>query len=404
MAESLFFDNASTTRCCKEAAEALQHFAEQAFGNPSSSHALGQRSARAIHEARVFFADHFHTSPAQIIFTGSGTEADNLAVSGVALASLFKTKKPSRILVSASEHPAVAKAAIALQAHGCDVQTIPIDQQGQIIREKFLDLLTPATSLVSIQQVNNITGAILPVEELARITKERVPGAIFHTDAVQAFGKIPSLTSPSPVDLVAISAHKIEGPKGVGALIVLNSKLLKSGLQPLIWGGDQESGFRSGTQNAGLISGFHLAAKRMLAKQDAFIAHARTLRDRLQTQLAAHKIDALWNSPKDGAPHIINLSFPGFPSAPLARFIEERGCIISTGSACHSNSAETDPVLTAMNIPRAAQLSAIRISFSEELTIQNIDTLAATISDSLKRMELLGSGKSTGKSTGKSKR
>jgi cysteine desulfurase len=402
MENYLFFDNASTTKCCEAAAELVRRYALEDFGNPSSSHALGQQAAKAIRDARVFFAKTFNVNPEQIIFTGSGSEADNLAVYGVALDAIARRKATRpRVIVSAIEHPAVRKTAQSLAGLGVDVQLAPVGRDGQLVREKYLELLTPETVLVSVHRVNNIVGSILPVEELARVAKERVPGVIFHTDAVQAFGRVDVPTHPSPVDLVSVSAHKVEGPKGVGALIVLDRALLKTGLRPLVWGGDQEGGFRSGTQNAGLIAGFAAAAEQTLRNRADHTDHARKLRDRLRDRLAGLRLldtaesdkgRVRWNSPEAGVPHIVSLSVPGFPSGPLAKLLEERRCLVSTGSACSSQKMEPDPVLSSMGFPPPVHSSAIRVSFSRCNHLEDVDTLAAALDESIRLMNRLLKG------------
>jgi cysteine desulfurase len=229
---------------------------------------------------------------------------------------------------------------------------------------------------------------------------------IFHTDAVQAFGKVEHPAAGSPIDLVSISAHKVHGPKGVGALIVLNEGLLKSGIRPLIWGGDQESGLRSGTQNAGLIAGFHAAAQETLAQRAQVENHVRKLQSYFKEMLLArgliHADPARcllrWNSPTQAVPHIINLSLmqvaPGksaavFPSGLLAQMLEERHCLVSTGSACSSKKKAPDAVLAAMGLPAEACSSALRISFSSSNQMEDVDTLVAALEDSLKSMSSL---------------
>lgn len=401
MKKYLFFDNASTTKCCDEAAEALRRFATDDYGNPSSSHAFGQRGAKAIRDARLFFAETFKVQPEQVIFTGSGTEADNLAVLGVAMDARFKNKGKIRVLASAIEHPAVKKPIQSLAAFEIETVALPITPAGQIQPEAFQKNVTADTALISIMQVNNIMGAILPVEELAREAKAKNPHIIFHTDSVQAFGRVPIPQAPSPVDLISISGHKVEGPKGVGALIVLNKALLKNGIRPLIWGGDQEGGFRCGTQNAGLIAGFHAAALKTLENRASHSEYTALLRARLAEALHSRgllsandpKSPLRWNSPPGAVSHIVNLSAPGFPSGPLAKLLEERGCLISTGSACSSQKAEPDPVLSAMGLPVAIQTSAIRISFSTDNSLEDVDTLAQALDESLQRMHLLLGGR-----------
>lgn len=406
-----FFDSASTTQCCDAAVRLIQRFAAEDFGNPSSSHAYGQAAAKAIREARLFFAQTFQVGPDQIIFTGSGSEADNLAVYGVAMQGLVRNAKnpagsPMRVLCSATEHPAVRKTVASLASLGFEAQTIPVDPEGQIRMKEFLELLTPSTVLVSIQQVNNITGAILPVEDLARKAKEKVPGVIFHTDAVQAFGKVPHPQSSSQIDLLSISAHKIKGPKGVGALVVLNKKLLQkdaTGLRPLIWGGEQEGGYRSGTQNAGLIAGFHAAAEEVLRKNPETMAKMRDLQSRFRQELENRGLVArpggptarlVWNSPGSAAPHIISLSIPNLPSGPYAKLLEERGFLVSTGSACSSQKVEPDAALAAMGFPPSISGSALRVSFCDLNTAEDVVELAAAMDESLQLMaKLLGSSK-----------
>lgn len=416
MKNYLFFDNAATTRCCDSAARLLHRFATEDFGNPSSSHAYGQKASRAISEARQFFAQTFKVKPAQVIFTGGGTEADNLAVYGVALQAIVtanqkssETGKPAtrpRVLVSAIEHPAVRKTAESLSEMGIDAQLIPVTADAQIQMDVLEKLLTPETVLVSIQQVNNIVGSVLPVTEIARRCKELQPHVIFHTDSVQAFGKVDHPVAGSAVDLVSISGHKVHGPKGVGALIVLNENLLKTGIRPLIWGGEQEGGLRSGTQNAGLIAGFHAAAQETLEHKAKIEAHIKKLQSYFKELLLirglihADSTKSLlrWNSPSQAIPHIINLSLmqvaPGksaaiFPSGLLAQMLEERGCLVSTGSACSSKKKAPDAVLTAMGLPTEACSSALRISFSSAIQPQDVDTLVAALEESIKTLNSL---------------
>lgn len=400
----LFFDHASTTKCCEAAVDLMCRFAADDFGNPSSSHAYGQQAAKAIKDARLYFSKQFQIEPSQVIFTGSGSESDNLALYGVAMAALAArqkspaSEKAPRVICSAIEHPAVKKTAQSLSALGFDVQLAPVTSDAQIDVPGLMNLITPETILISIMRVNNIVGSILPVEKLATLAKEKAPNVIFHTDAVQAFGRVDVPKAPSPVDLVSVSAHKIEGPKGIGALFVLNKALFKGKLRPHIWGGEQEGGFRSGTQNTGLIAGFHAAAEKTLQNQTQYTESTLKMREHLRKGLENKKLLATpekskrpvrWNSPSDGVTHIVNLSIPGFPSGPLAKLLEERRCLISTGSACSSQKMEPDAVLAAMNLPIAVQESALRISFSGHQTIEDVDTLLQALEESIQLMSKL---------------
>lgn len=373
-----FFDYASTTCCTEAALGRLQHFTRECFGNPSSSHRLGQEAARAIHEARAAFAEFFKVEPGQVFFTGSGTESDNHALYGIALPLLARRLQnpsrfplPPRILYSAIEHAAVRKTAESLSELGFEVKQIPVTPSAEIDRDKLLELLTPETAIVSVMQVNNIVGTILPIEDLARMVKKKVPGAVFHTDAVQGFGKISHPFAPSAIDLVSLSGHKVHGPKGVGALIVMNRELIdKKRLRPLVWGGGQEQGQRSGTQNAGLISGFHFATLECIENMQTTWAYVSSLHEALHQALIESCLintpgaPLHWCSPKEAIPHIVCLSAPGLPTGPLTRFLEERGCIVSSGSACSSSKSNPEPVLIAMGLPQAHAESSIRISFS----------------------------------------
>lgn len=386
----LFFDNAATTRCCPEAGKKLLQYSCEEFGNPSSTHILGKRAAQAIQQARVFFASQFKTLPEHIVFTASGTEADNMALYGATLSPDFQNRKP-RIVVSAVEHPAVLDTARSLAELGIDLQIAPVDENCQILEKELFDLITENTVLVSIMRLNNIVGSILPVEELARKVKAIRPEIIFHTDAVQAFGKVSLPTSESAIDLVSLSSHKIEGPKGVGALVILNSKIL-SHFRPLIRGGAQENGFRSGTQSTGLIAAFHAAAERMLLRQASYVTRVGELKSLFKKELETRNLlgkTLTWNSPTDASPNIVNLSSPGIPSSPIAKLLEEKGCLISVGSACASKKVQPDPVLTAMGLPQPVCSSALRISFSDSLTDQDIQHLAQALEESLDTLKQL---------------
>ncbi len=389
----LYFDSASTTKCSEEAARELLRFATEDFGNPSSAHIYGQKSAHAIAEARAFFAEQFHVEPNQVIFTSSGTESDNLAIYGSTMPwFLSATRQTIRVLASAIEHAAVRNTVESLNAFGANIHWIPVQSDGQIDSEKYLELLTPETSFITIQQVNNLLGTILPVDDLATEAKSRVRDLIFHTDAVQSFGKIDVPRAGSSIDLVSLSGHKIYGPKGIGALIVLNKSLLTSHrLRPLIWGGKQENGLRSGTQNAGLIAGFHIAAKRTLATQKLRFQKVTTLRNFLYDRLKHHS-EIHWNSPIEtpAVPHIVSLSFPQLPSSAsastLAQLLETSGCIISVGSACRSKNPKPDPVLKAIGMPQRLQNTTLRISLDAELEKEDVETLADSLEKALARI------------------
>ena len=394
MAHPLYFDYAATTPCCEEAIARMAPFASESFGHPSSSHAYGQKAAAAIREARRFFADQFGIEAEQVIFTGSGTESDNLAISGLALSRLKGQQPPtSTVLYSAIEHSAVSKTAASLEDFGFSAKSIPVTLEGHINDVRFRELLDEKTKLVSIHLVNNIIGTLLPIESLAKTVKTLAPNACFHTDAVQAFGRVEVPKIGSCVDMVSISSHKIEGPKGVGALIILKKELLKI-LRPLIFGGGQEAGLRSGTQNAGLIAGFHAAAQLTLSKRSRYTEHTKSLRQELRKQFIARGLlnpdspknsRIHWNSPDTAVSHIVNVSFPGLQAGAMARLLEERNCLVSTGSACSASKPQPDPVLAAIGAPSSLQTSAIRFSFSDKTVLSEIEVLGQAVQDSIER-------------------
>ncbi len=376
---SVYFDYAATTPVSSAAFEVLRAFSTESFANPASQHRDGQRASETITDARKFFADYFGTSGSQIVFTSGGTEANNFALYGTALAALAAGSTKKRILVSAIEHPAVRDCARSLSELGFDVQSIPVDRNGQIKRESFQKLLTAETLIVSIMRVNNVMGAINDVEAIAREAKSRFPDLIFHSDAVQAFGKVSVPRSPSSVDLLSLSAHKIHGPKGIGALVVLNPTLVQEGrLRPLLWGGGQEAGLRSGTQSPGLIGAFAEAAREVTRRLQENFDIVASFRKHLEQSLVSRGVaDAVqYNSPPSASPYVCNLTLRGHTGAEVVRELSNTGICVSAGSACCSTKKEPDPVLTAMGLPPARTLHGVRISLAPEVTLDELEQLA----------------------------
>ncbi len=378
----------------------MQQYATTDYGNPSSSHLFGQKAGQAIREARIFFSEQFRCAPEQIIFTGSGTEANNLAISGLSLYFCVQSKKPSspiQVITSSTEHASVRKTVTSLKDFGIHSEFIPVHRSGQpdILKlEEALQSKTTHSILLSLHQVNSIVGTIFDLESIAKKVKKIAPHLIIHADSVQAFGKIPVPRYPSSIDVITLSGHKIEGPKGVGALIVLNKNILPR-IRPILWGGEQENGLRAGTQNAGLIAGFHEAAQQALHQQDDFLRHTSQLRNHFRSLLERKNLlkkndsfgSVHWNSPENSIPNIINLSVPGLPSGALTQLLEERKCLVSVGSACSSQKTEKDPVLKAMGFGPEIQNSSIRISFSRTHQLSEIEILGAALSDSIDQMK-----------------
>jgi cysteine desulfurase len=379
-----FFDSASTTKCAEVASTLVSKYSMIDYGNPSSAHPMGKTSAKAIREAHYFFSEYFSIQPEQVIFTGSGTEANNLAIYGIAmnwLAKRIQSKKAPRMICSSVEHSAVKSTMQSLQALGFDIQIVPVNSEGQIVLDKFNELLTPETLLISVMSVNNVVGTKISVEDLALLAKKKVPGVFFHTDAVQAFGKVDVPKAQGNVDLVSISAHKIEGPKGVGALIVLNNEVLKQHLRPIIWGGAQESGYRAGSQNAGLISGFHAAADITLRNKEVYEKHALELQLKLKEGIVKRALQNQihWNSPSNAVPHINNLSILGIEASVMARMLADLGFMVSTGSACSSHIISPCTILQALGYSQEITSSGIRISTCWNNSLSSIDDLLDAI-------------------------
>ncbi len=406
-----FFDNASTTKCSDRVLETLQECGEQVYGNPSSSHAAGEAASRRVRDARRAFAQAFGVEPNQVVFTGSGSESDNLAIQGVALQAYIeslKSKAPERLRVLSTciEHAAVRKSCEALAEFGILPEFLEVNRQGELETETLKKALlqdgpTLRTVLVSVHAVNNILGTRQPIEKLAQLTKELAPGAVFHSDCVQALGKAPIPRAGSAVDLISISAHKIGGPKGIGALIILNKQLLtKNRIRPLIFGGGQEGGLRSGTVPAPLIAGFGAALEETLKNWEVEQRHYESLRNAFHTTLESTGLlssgDVLWNTPdlSKAVPSIVSLALPKYPSSAFARMLEEEGFLVSTGSACSSRKPEADVVLESIGLSEQAASSGLRISFGLCNTVEDTCALAQAMSSASQRIKkLLGLSK-----------
>lgn len=384
-----FFDSAATTPCLQSAVSRWVECQEHSFANPSSAHRLGREAAQQVASARAFFGEVFGVPSDQVIFTASGSESDNLAVIGGALAA-----KRGHVAVSAGEHPAVKMAAWSLRDFGFDVSTLPIDAQGQVQVSALEAGIRNDTVVVSVMKVNNIVGSINDVDALARAAKRRQPGVLVHCDAVQAFGKVDVPRAGSAVDALSISGHKIHGPKGIGALILLNRNLLtEKRIRPLVWGGGQEQGLRAGTTNAGLISAFAEAAREALRDQSAFAAHCTSLGVELEQELARLGYrwgeTALRNSPQGAVPYILNVSFAGAPATLMSKLLEDEGYFVSTGSACSSTKPERDATLTAMGLEASRIDAALRISFSSQNTLDEVRGLARALDRSYGKLRAL---------------
>lgn len=363
----IFLDYNATTPIDPAVTEAMMPYLTGAFGNPSSEHHYGDAPRTALAHARKQVAELLHAPDGQIVFTGSGSEADNLAIRGAALAA--GPERRPHVITQRTEHPAVLEACRALQRwHGVEVTYLPLDTDGVVDPGDLAAAITSRTALVSIMAANNETGAVQPTAKLARIAHEH--GAVFHCDAAQAVGKLPVDVTALDADLLTVVGHKMYAPKGIAALYV------RSGvrLEPLVYGGGQEGGLRSGTENVALAVALGAAAR--LAAEDLAAGghrHVQELRDRLHAELTSRLPNRVQlNGPAQARlPNTLNISIDGVIGHELLAAIPEVAA--STGSACHSGDHQPSPVLTAMGLAADRGLSAVRLSLGRWTTRDDID-------------------------------
>jgi cysteine desulfurase len=355
----VYLDNAATTPLDPEVRAAMAPFLDEGFGNPSSRHALGVQAARALETARGQVARATGARPEQVVFTSGGTEANNLAVLGFARA---RARAGRHVLVGASEHPCVRDAARALEGEGFEVETLRLDARGGLDLEHLLARLRPDTVLVAQMLVNNELGTIYPVARLARAVRANAPEALVHCDAVQALGKVEVSLGELGVHSLAISAHKFHGPKGAGAL-VLDAPVKP---RPLVFGGEQERGLRSGTENVAGIAGLgraaELAAARLLESRSHCAARRAELRAGLARIGGAELLEPLGS--EGCAPAIVPLLLPGPPAEAWMHQLEARGVYTSVGSACQAKKGGLSPALLALGLDERKARQVLRISFS----------------------------------------
>lgn len=369
----IYFDNSATTKPYKEALSTYVKVNEQFFGNPSSLHHLGLQAERLLFESRKQMASLLGTEAENIIFTSGGTEANNLAIKGTALANMHRGR---HIITQQTEHPSVINACRQLEEHGFRVSYLPVDSHGQVSAEDVAAALTNETILVSIMHVNNETGAIQPIQEIAKLLKNE-PQVLFHVDDVQGRGKVP--LNLENIDLCTLSAHKFHGLKGNGALY--KKKGVK--LSALLSGGNQESGFRSGTENAGGVAAMAKALRLIEEHRREHGERLRAVQQFLRKELEGRQ-DVIIHTPREGcAPHILNFSVERLKGEVLVHALEERGCYLSTTSACSSRQKKTSTVLTAMGVPKEIADSSVRLSLSYENTRQEAEAFIQILKDTI---------------------
>jgi len=391
----IYLDNSATTKQYNEVTEQMLQYMTEHFGNPSSLHRLGMTVEKAMRQARRAVAESlshnglYTVNSEEIYFTSGGTESDNTAIFGAAAARRRRGKK---IITSAVEHPAALEACKRLESRGYEIVYIDVDKQCGLNMEQLHTALDQDTILISIMQVNNETGTIMPIEEIANIKDaynlKNGTDILLHTDAVQSFGKI---KIPLPgIDLISVSGHKIHGPKGIGALYIRKGLTI----EPFIVGGGQERHFRSGTENVPAIMGFGKAvelASSQFKKRTAHMQEVRNyLMDGIKEQITDVKINGIEQC-EFCCPSILNLSFMGTRGEVLLHSLEQDGIYVSTGAACASNKKGSSHVLTAMGLNEKEIEGALRFSFSEFNTIQEMQVVLEKLTAAVSKFRKLGS-------------
>ena len=365
----IYFDYAATTPVRREAAAALLD-ALAHFGNPSSRYGFGREAARRVKEDRESVATAFGCSPDELFFTSCGTEGDNWAIRRGAE---LNRRRGKHIVTTAIEHAAVLETCRDLERQGYEVTCLKPGRSGRVTAEQLAAALRPDTALVSMMLVNNETGAVLPVADCVRAVKAFDPAILFHCDAVQGFLKTPEPLARLGADLVAVSGHKIGAPKGVGALYI------KKGvrLPPLLTGGGQEEGLRSGTEATAQIAAF-AAAVRAVAADETRLERTASIKDYTLSRLkqALPRLEVI---SRGDAPHICAVTLPGYKSEVVVRVLGDRGVCVSSGSACHKG--RPSHVFAAMNLPKPWLDGALRLSFSPDSTQEEADVLASALRD-----------------------
>ncbi len=372
----VYLDNAATTPMRAEAVEAMLPFLRDRFGNPSGSHSMAREARKALDEARDVVASCLGAEPGEVVFTGGGTEADNLAVAGV------HRLRPGPVVCSAVEHHAVLHACDAL-----DGRRAPVTADGVVDLDRLAELLRPEVTLVSVMLVNNEVGTVQPLVEVADVVRRLAPGAALHTDAVAAFPWLDVATLARPADLVAVSAHKFGGPKGVGALVVRRGATVA----PILHGGGQERDRRSGTHNVAGNVAMAAAMQAAVDERADVVRRVGVLRDRLADGLLAAVPGAAETGRREakvaGNCHV---SFEGVESEALLMLLDGAGVYASAGSACASGAVEPSHVLAAMGVPRERSLGSVRLTLGRDTTDADVELALATIPAAVARLREAG--------------
>jgi len=362
--KTVYFDNNATTKVAEEVLEEIKPLFCELYGNPSSMHTFGGQIGRRIRKAREQIAGLLGCEPSEIVFTGGGTESDNTAIKG----TLAAVPDKRTVITTRIEHPAVLAVCRELESHGYTLVELGVDKKGRLDMAELEGKLDDDTALVTIMYANNETGVVFPIEDIAELVKSK--GAIFHTDAVQAIGKIPLILSKSNIDLLSLSGHKLHAPKGVGVLYIRKG----TRLSPFMLGGHQEAGRRAGTENVPGIVGLGKACELAAKNLETENSKVKVLRDKLEKAILKKCPDCRLNgAPDNRLPNTSNISFEYIEGEAILLMLDKYGICASSGSACTSGSLEPSHVLRAMGVPFTAAHGSIRFSLSRYNTEEEVD-------------------------------
>lgn len=373
----VYLDNAATTRIFDSVKEIIVETMEVDYGNPSSMHKKGINAEKYIKEAKEIIAKALKADPKEIYFTSGGTESNNMALIGAAYGN---KRSGNHIITTKIEHPSVHNPLIFLEDNGFKISYIAVDSMGRINEEELLEAICEDTILVSIMYVNNETGSVQNIKELSKKIKCKNPVTLVHVDAIQAFGKYTIYPSREGIDLLSISGHKIHGPKGSGVLYVKDKVKIK----PILFGGGQQKGLRSGTENVPGIAGIGQAIKEIYSNHSEKVDRLYDLKQYLidgLTQLKGVSINCVGENIRECAPHIVSVSFEGIRSEVLLHALEEKGIFVSSGSACATNHPELSTTLQAIGLPKNLLDSTLRFSFSVQTTREDITYTLKTVEE-----------------------
>ncbi|MCR5388674.1 MAG: cysteine desulfurase [Lachnospiraceae bacterium] len=363
----VYFDNSATTRIYDEVLELMINVQRDHYGNPSARHLKGGDAEKIVKTAKEQVANTLKVKPTEIFFTSGGTEGNNMAIIGRSYAI---TGKKGHIITTRIEHASVYNPVLFLESQGFEVSFLPVDNTGKADLNALKEMLRPDTVLVSMMMVNNEMGAIEPIEEAAKIVHENAKRALFHVDAIQAYGKLKILPKKMGIDILTVSGHKIHGPKGTGFIYIREN----AGLKPIIYGGGQQNDMRSGTENVAGIAGLGLAAEisnKTLAER---VEHMYEIREYMMGRLGEIEEAVINSTPgKAGAPQIISCSFEGVKAEPLLHALEDKGIYVSSGSACSSNHPAISGTLKAIGVRDDLLDCTIRFSFNQYNTKEEVD-------------------------------